>query len=269
VVPAGIGGVIAAAATFTLLNGRGRSKTTEPARRDALASPTLEPPEPAAETDAPLRLNLAKALVPLVPIVLLLLAYGGWRPMAWLLPPPGAELPNALPVVRAMLIGTLLAALLCWWEIQAVTRQLFEGMGAAYASIISLTITARCFGAGIAAVGLGDALLRLTAGSDLLARFLAAGFPWALALLSGSGSGPVLAYGETFLVRAATSPGAATLAAVACLAGAFGRTMSPVAAVVIYSSGLVNQSPLALVRRLAPALLLGAVVALAIALRPT
>ena len=56
--------------------------------------------------------------------------------------------------------------------------------------------------------------------------------------------------------------------AVACLAGAFGRTMSPVAAVVIYSAGLVGVSPLLLVRHLLPALLAGALTALAIASLP-
>ena len=42
--------------------------------------------------------------------------------------------------------------------------------------------------------------------------------------------------------------------------------MSPVAAVVIYSSGLVGVSPIILVRRLLPALLCGAAVALTIAI---
>jgi DcuC family C4-dicarboxylate transporter len=59
-----------------------------------------------------------------------------------------------------------------------------------------------------------------------------------------------------------------TLGAVACLAGAFGRTMSPVAAVVIYSSGLVGVSPLLLIRQLLPALLAGALVALTLAALP-
>ena len=50
------------------------------------------------------------------------------------------------------------------------------------------------------------------------------------------------------------------LSALACLGGGFGRTMSPVAAVVVYCSGLVGVSPILLVKRLAPALLAGATV---------
>jgi C4-dicarboxylate transporter len=57
------------------------------------------------------------------------------------------------------------------------------------------------------------------------------------------------------------------LAALACFGGAFGRTMSPVAAVVVYTSGLVGVSPVLLIRKLLPALLAGAAVAMAVAVR--
>jgi C4-dicarboxylate transporter len=267
--------------------GRGETESYAPNAPDALTLPYSHAPDAPTlprcdDTDAPDAptlsrsdaphgpVNPVKAAIPLVPVVMLLLAYGGWRPLAWLVPPGDAELAHALPVVRAMLIGTLLAALVSWREIQGVTRRLFEGMGEAYGSIISLTITARCFGAGLGAIGFSDALLRLIGGSTHLARLLAAAFPWALATLSGSGSGPILAFGETFLAPIAARPGstdfAAQLGALACLAGAFGRTMSPVAAVVIYTSGLVALSPLLLVRRLLPALVAGATVALGVAL---
>ena len=53
-----------------------------------------------------------------------------------------------------------------WREVLALTRAFFDGMGAAYASIISLTITAQCFGAGVAVIGLADALLRLASESQ-------------------------------------------------------------------------------------------------------
>jgi DcuC family C4-dicarboxylate transporter len=220
----------------------------------------------AVETaEAPLRIHPVKAAIPVVPIALLLLAYSGWWPMAWLVQPPeGAEwepLANALPVVRAMLIGTMLAVAVCWREITALTRSLFEGMGSAYGSIISLTITAQCFGAGLAAVGVSEALLSLASSTGSLA-ILAGGFPWALAALSGSGSGPILTFAQAFLSQVEDHHDPVTLGAVACFAGAFGRTMSPVAAVVVYTAGLVRLSPVVLVRRLLPALLAGAAVTL-------
>jgi DcuC family C4-dicarboxylate transporter len=249
VAPASLAGAAAAALAFSLLN-RGR-----PADRAG----TL--PQPAAG----LRVNPLKAVVPLLPVLLLLLSHAGFPPLLWLRRPPAgsewAPLQGALPVVRAMLIGTAAAALLSWREIQAAARRPFDGMGAAYGSIISLTICAQCFGAGITAIGLGEALLGAIGRSAPLAYLLAAGFPWGLAVLSGSGSGPILAFAQAFLGQPDRLQDPPALAALACLAGAFGRTMSPVAAVVIYTAGLAQVPPLALVRRLLPALLVGAAVA--------
>jgi DcuC family C4-dicarboxylate transporter len=261
VIPASLLGLIVATVVFTLLSRRRRTEPGEMTTAPVAPEPAVEPP---------VRLDPLRAVIPLVPIVLLLVAYAGWAPLRWvILPPLGEErepLAGALPVVRAMLVGALLAVLVTWREVLALTRAFFEGMGAAYASIISLTITAQCFGAGIAAIGLAGALLRLASESNALAP-LAAGFPWALSTLSGSGSGPVLAFAQTFLTQVPPGEEPLTLGALACLGGAFGRTMSPVSAVVVYGAGLVGVTPIALVRQLLPALLAGGGVALAVALR--
>ncbi len=255
VIPASIAGALVAALSFTLLNRAAPGEPASSRSRDAEPLP---------------RIDLVRAAIPVVPIALLLAAYGGFGPLAWLVAvPPGAEwasLANALPVVRAMLIGAMLAALVSWREVALVTRSLFDGMGKAYGNIISLTITAQCFGAGIAAVGIAAALLRVARDSGAL-EVLAGGFPWALATLSGSGSGPILTFGQTFLPHVDASQAPEKLGALACLGGSFGRTMSPVAAVVIYTSGLVGVPPLPLIRRLLPALLAGGAVALALAAR--
>ena len=264
VVPASAAGALVAFLVFSLLNRRPRSAAGEESVPGVAAETGEGQPQP-----SPLRLNPLKALLPLVPIALLLLAATGWGPLQWLLRVPegadGERLRGALPVVRAMLLGTFLAALVGWREVQQVMRSLFEGMGAAYGSIISLTISAQCFGAGVAAIGVSSALIGLLGGSGFLARLLAVVFPWMLAALSGSGSGPILTFAQTFLTHLDARYDPVTLAAIACLAGAFGRTMSPVAAVVVYSSGLVGVSPLVLVRRLLPALLAGAATALTVA----
>ncbi|HEX7024940.1 MAG TPA: C4-dicarboxylate transporter DcuC [Gemmatimonadales bacterium] len=260
VIPAGIAGILVATVVFTLLNWR----RTEP--------PGIEtgPVVPVPVDEPQLRVNPLKAIIPLVPIALLLAAYSGWAPLAWLVtPPPGEEwrpLAGALPVVRAMLIGAVLGVMVAWREVAAITRAFFDGMGSAYANIISLTITAQCFGAGVAVIGMADALLRLASASHALVP-LAAGFPWALSILSGSGSGPILAFAQTFLTQVGPADSPVALGAVACLGGAFGRTMSPVSAVVVYGSGLVGTPPLTVIRHLVPALLAGGAVSLAVALR--
>lgn len=259
VIPAGIAGAVVAALAFAGLNRAGNG----PAGDAALVHAPLE-------NGSPFRLNVAKALIPLVPIGLLLLGYGGFAPLAWLIEPPNGDdwksLANALPVVRAMLIGALLAVFVAYREIQKLTKSFFEGMGTAYGSIISLTITAQCFGAGIAAIGISEALLNAARASGGLTA-LSAAFPWALATLSGSGSGPILAFAQAFLSQLGAGQETVPLAALACFGGAFGRTMSPVSAVVVYSAGLVGLSPIVLIRRFLPALLAGAVVSLLLALR--
>ena len=260
VIPASLAGVIVATILFTLSNLRRTVTPTTP------GDPVVETP-----VDEPsLRVNPLKAIIPLLPIGLLLTAYAGWAPLGWLVAIPAGEewvpLAGALPVVRAMLIGALFGVVVAWREVLSLSKAFFDGMGAAYASIISLTITAQCFGAGVALVGLSDALLRLASAGNALVP-LSAGFPWALATLSGSGSGPILAFAQTFLTQVSPADNPVMLGAAACLGGAFGRTMSPVSAVVVYGSGLVGVSPLLVIRRLLPALLAGGAVALMVALR--
>jgi DcuC family C4-dicarboxylate transporter len=271
IIPASIAGALVATIVFTILNRRSTAVAVDDATGHELpaaaATQAAIIPPPSLED---FRIDPLRAAIPLVPIALLLLAYGGVPWLRWLITIPAAPdwkpLANGLPIVRAMLIGCAVAAVVCWRDVARVGRSFFDGMGAAYGTIISLTITAQCFGAGIAAVGVSQTLLDLAARTGSL-KLLSAGFPWALATLSGSGSGPIVAFGETFLRRLPPDDHTTLLAALACLGGAAGRTMSPVAAVTVYTAGLVGVSPIVLIRKLLPALLAGAVVAMLVAKR--
>ncbi len=219
----------------------------------------------AKDAGAPsLRASPVRACVPLVPVVLLLLAYHGWAPLAWLVETPDGPLDTGLPVVRAMLIGAVVAAVVGWREIRQHTRTFFDGMGFAYANIVSLTLAAKCFGDAIGATGLGSWLAQ-TAGAWSSLHVLSAGFSSTLGMLSGSGSGGILVYAQVVLAKLPVDAEMMRYAALDCLGGAFGRTASPVAAVVVYMSIQVGASPLALVRRLWPALAAGAAVSFFIA----
>lgn len=255
VVPASLVGLLAATSAFVLSTRR----SADPDEVDA----GLLKSRSAGEG----RINPLKVIIPLVPVGLLLLAHGGWEPLGWLLRVDRAGDPPALvaaiPVVRALLIGFALAAAVGWRELRQVTRALFDGMGEAYRDVISLTIVAQCFGAGVAAVGLGDVLLAHVGGSHWGLYAISIGAPWGLAALSGSGSGPVLAYAHACLVPLGGHAHLPTLGALTCLSAAFGRTMSPVSAVVICGAGFVGVPAADLVRRLLPALLAGAAAALA------
>ncbi|WP_435021368.1 C4-dicarboxylate transporter DcuC [Tundrisphaera sp. TA3] len=255
--PANLAGLLVAAIAFPLLNRRGPAGDPMPL------------PFPAdGDESAP---SIFKAAVPLVPVTLLLVAHAGWAPMGWLIRVPDGEgwrpLAGALPVVRAMLIGVLVAGLLAARDIPRLARGFSEGMGSAYGNVIALTVAAQCFGAGIAASGLGDAMLRHAGHSPGALAASAMALPWGLAAVSGSGSGPVLAFAQIGLAPLGDRPGAVALGALTCLAAGFGRTMSPVSAVVVCGAGLAGVAPLDLIRRLLPALLLGAVASLAMVAR--
>lgn len=261
-IPAGLAGMVVATIGFTLRHRRSPMRDVAPPAAAPLDDVPPPPPDP---------ISIPRAIIPLVPVALLLLAQAGWPAMAWLLrTPPGDEwkpLAGALPVVRAMLIGVVAAIVVAPRSLARVVGVGFEGMGAAYGNVIALTISAQCFGTGVAVAGLGAALLRHVGDTPGALAASALAMPWGLAALSGSGSGPVVAFAQIGLAPLGDRPGGATLGALTCLGAAFGRTMSPVSAVVVCGAGLAGASPVAVIRRLLPALLLGALVAVAVAIR--
>jgi DcuC family C4-dicarboxylate transporter len=174
--------------------------------------------------------------------------------------------PEGLPVSHAMIFSTMVAFLVNRTDISGQARTFFDGMGKAYANIISLIITGRCFIRGIEAVGMIKTLIGVVSGQGFWGKLATASFPWALAVLSGSGIAPCVSFCEAVLPTVArTDPHRALhLGVLAAVASNFGRTMSPVAAVVMFSSTLVKVSPIEIVKRTAPPLLVGGIVLLII-----
>ena len=257
-------GAAAAIAAFSLTHARSSLQ-----RRVDPDSPAGEIVTPPGETRG--LTHLLHALAVFVPIGLIVGARMNWAPAAWLTATAtdGPIPPGTLTVVRALLIGIVVVLILSGRSAPRVFRAAFEGMGSAYGGIIGLTISAQCFGAGLQAAGVSGEIARAVAGAGPLgALVLSVLFPLSLALLSGSGSGPILTYAQTFL--APLPAGASTelvsqgvtAAAGACVAGAVGRTASPVAAVVIYSCGLLGVSPLLVLRSVLGPLAIGLVIVL-------
>jgi DcuC family C4-dicarboxylate transporter len=226
-------------------------KAEEPAPEPAAAAEAEEPP-----------IDLVKALLPPLPVLLLLALMPKIHAQPWLY--LSQRYPDGFPISHAMLICTILAFVINRKEISAQARTFFEGMGKAYANIISLIITGRCFIVGIEAVGLIKTLIGVISGQGFLSKLATEAFPWALAVLSGSGIAPCVSFCDAILPSVAkTDPrGALELGVLAAVASQFGRTMSPVAAVVMFSSTLVKVSPIEIVKRTGPPLLAGGVVLL-------
>jgi DcuC family C4-dicarboxylate transporter len=228
--------------------------------------PEAPPEEP------PPRVNLLKAAVPLVPLVILF-AFPGLLPMP-AEKGPNAVAPAAIEEARAitssartlvaMLIGTLAAGLTARDKLGSVVASFFEGAGFGYTHVISLIVTATTFAESIRVAGLVDALAAsLGRLPGAVALGLSALATWGLAFVCGSGIAPAVAVMKALLpVAAALHLDPFRLGATVALAAHFGRTMSPAAAVVTMSATLTQTNPLELIKRVVPALLLGGLVLL-------
>jgi DcuC family C4-dicarboxylate transporter len=164
-----------------------------------------------------------------------------------------------------MLAGTIVVFLVHGRDASQLVRAFFEGMGYAYVHVISLVVTSSCFIAGLTAAGMTEELVSVVSGPGIVGKVAAGFFPGLLAVVSGSGVGPSVAFAKAVLPALTDDlPLALDLGSLAAIAGSFGRTMSPVAAVVIFSASLTGVTTWMLIRRVAPALLVGYVAVLAV-----
>src|SRR5262249_1093493 len=143
-------------------------------------------------------------------------------------------------------------------ELTAKVKAFFEGLGYAYAHIISLIVTASCFIAGMTQVGLTERLVNLVSGTGLGGKLAAGFFPRLLGVIRGSGIGPSVAFSKAVLPALRDHlPAALDLGVLAAIAATFGRTMSPAAAVVIFSANHSGVPATEVVKRTALPLIAG------------
>ncbi|MBO0700351.1 MAG: C4-dicarboxylate transporter DcuC [Zavarzinella sp.] len=239
------------------------------AERRAVAEAAVTPVADGLASPAPeFRVNLLRALVPLLPLVLLFLAGPPLNvirvPERWLVSPKESSYETRL-IGAAMLVGVLAAALAHPARIRGVAKAFFDGAGYAFAEVISLIVTASCFGKAVEQIGLaaliGEAIQRVPELLIPVAGFVPLGF----AALSGSGMAATQSlYG--FFVDPATAVGAdpKQVGAVVSVGAAAGRTMSPVAAVALMSAKLAGTDSFQLARRVAGPLLISLAVIIAL-----
>lgn len=212
--------------------------------------------------------HLLKALVSLVPLVLLFIS---GPPLHWMTIPPewlaiSKEVPNAEKLAGgrmiglAMLVGVGVAAAIVPRKAGGCAKAFFEGAGYGFTNVISLIVVANCFGKGIELVGLAKVLGEVIEAQPRLLTLLAVLVPWLFATICGSGMastqslygffhGPAEALGET----------PDDVGALVSVGSAAGRTMSPVAAVALMCGKLTDTSPWRLVGRVAGPLIVGMV----------
>lgn len=106
------------------------------------------------------------------------------------------------------------------------------------------------FAAGLRSAGLIDAFVEMLKNSNELARWGGSLGPFILAAVTGSGDAATFAFNEAVTPHAASfGMSVPNLGSLALISGSLGRTMSPIAGVVIVVSGLAMVQPMQLVKR--------------------
>ena len=201
------------------------------------------------------KVNYIKALVPLVPLVLLVL---------------GSKQVNLLPLIsvpQAMLAGTFLGLIICRSNPQEITNQFFNGMGQAYGNVMGIIIAAAVFTEGMQLIGLTGSLIEVMKHSEQIAKVAGAFGPMIIAILSGSGDAATLAFNGAITPHATDFGfGISQMGSAAFLSGSFGRTMSPVAGAAIVCAQLAGVDPMELAKRNAPGMIVASIAAMLILL---
>ena len=189
------------------------------------------------------KINPIKALVPVLPLFLLVIASKqvGWLPT------------KTFSVPVCMLIGTAVGLLIAIWNKQNIgdaSKRFCRGAGDGYGDVVILIAAAALFAAGMKSIGLTGALVNAMKGSQSVAMFAAAVGPWIMATISGSGNAAALAFNEAITPHAADfGLTVVHLGAMAQMAAGIGRTMSPVAGGVIILAGIAGVNPMEVVKR--------------------
>ena len=208
------------------------------------------------QKDDGFKVNILKALIPVVPLVLLVLGSKQFDLLPW-----------AVTVPQAMMIGVFLGFLTMIKEPSTISKQFWAGLGEAYGSVIGIIVAAAVFTAGMQAVGLTQALIDAMKNSQQIAQFGATFGPFIIAILSGSGDAATLAFNGAITPHAKDfGYGIMEMGSTALLSGSLGRTMSPVAGAAIVCAGLAKINPIEITKRNGIGCLLAAIAVMVIQL---
>ena len=195
-------------------------------------------PEGSVVDDDSFSVNAIYAIMPLVPVIILLL--GSTKVVPAL----------KMGVPQAMIIGAILALAATRKSPVELTKSFFNGMGDAYANIIGIIISVGVFVAGLKALGLIKALIAWMLSSTGIVKIAATFGPFLLALISGSGDAATVAFNEAVTPHAAEF-GISTMnmGSIAALGGTLGRTISPIAGATIICAGIAGVDPMEVCKR--------------------
>ena len=205
------------------------------------------------ELEENFKVNYLYALMPIIPIAILLLGATKIVPMF------------KMGVAQAMIIGCILALAVTRTNPAELTKSFFDGMGKAYADIIGIIISAGVFVAGMNAMGLVKAFTNAMLNNPAIVKIAASVGPFVLGLIVGSGDAATFAFNEAITPHAADfgmTP--VQMGSMATLGGTLGRTMSPIAGATIIVAGIAGVNPMEIAKRNALPMVLAMVVGMTV-----
>lgn len=208
---------------------------------------TFEPPAP-EETTA--KAPAAFAILPILPLILLMAFSAFFQ---------SGDNPIILDTSTAMLISLALSMLVhrlsgaSGKTLETGLKLCWQGMGKAFSTVVTLIVAADIFARGLIQLGLIDGLLGLADGlgwGALAILVLFVSLIFLASILMGSGNASFFAFGPLIPNIAASLgvPGIRLLLPMQ-LASSMGRAASPIAGVVIATSGIAGVNPMAVARR--------------------
>ena len=194
----------------------------------------------------PQKLNVLHALMPLVPLVILII--GGTSKLnaisflKW----------TKMGVAEAMLLGAIVTIAVTLTNPQKITKEFFKGMGSAYADIMGIIIAAGVFVAGLSACGAIDFVIEWLKGEQGYVKFGGTFVPFFMGVVTGSGDAAAMAFNTAVTVHADQLGFAQDkLGMAVAISGALGRSASPIAGGCIVCAGLAMVSPIQIAKRTA------------------
>ncbi len=195
------------------------------------------------------KIKLSYAIVPLIPIVILITGSMGIIPIF-----------KPFSISHAMIIGVFAAFLVTRMNPQEISKEFWKGAGNAFGHVFGIIICALVFVDGLSTIGLIQQLIQLMIDVPAIAKVSSAVGPFLIGVMSGSGDAASVAFNKAVTIHASDfglSP--MSMGSVVAITGALGRTMSPVAGGMIICATLAGTSPMETAKRNAPGMILATI----------
>lgn len=192
------------------------------------------------------KINYIMAIVPMLPLIILILGSTGTVPLF-----------KKFAISHAMLIGCAAAFLATRKSPAEISKAFFKGAGDGFATVFGIITMALVFVSGVKSLGIINWMIQEMINTPSIAKISATVGPFLLGVISGSGEAASIAFNQSVTIHADTlGLNALNLGSLAAISGALGRTMSPIAGCAIICAGFAKVNPLELVKRTA----LGAII---------